>query len=38
MGDESYQQGMTVYNVYNAKWEAIDGEDVVSLVGWINNK
>jgi len=38
MGDESYQQGMSVYNVTKAKWEAIDGEDVVALVGWINNK
>ena len=35
MGDESYQQGMSVYNVTKAKWETIDGEDVVSLVGWI---
>jgi len=38
MGDESYQQGMSVYNVTKAKWETIDGEDVVALVGWINNK
>lgn len=35
MGDESYQQGMSVYNVAKAKWEAIDSEDVASLVGWI---
>jgi hypothetical protein len=35
MGDESYQQGMSVYNVTKAKWETIDGEEVVSLVGWI---
>lgn len=35
MGDESYQQGMSVYNVANAKWESVDGEDVASLVGWI---
>ena len=35
MGDESYQQGMSVYNVVNSKWESVDGEDVASLVGWI---
>ena len=35
MGDESYQQGMSVYNVANSKWESVDGEDVASLVGWI---
>jgi hypothetical protein len=35
MGDESYQQGMSVYNVSKSKWESIDGEDVVSMVGWI---
>lgn len=35
MGDESYQQGMSVYNVTKAKWETIDGEEVVALVGWI---
>lgn len=35
MGDESYQQGMSVYNVYKGKWEAIDGEEVACLVGWI---
>ena len=35
MGDESYQQGISVYNVTKAKWETIDGEEVVALVGWI---
>ena len=35
MGDESYQQGMSVYNVYKAKWEGIDGEEVACLIGWI---
>lgn len=35
MGDESYQQGMSVYNIYKAKWEAIDGEEVACLIGWI---
>ena len=35
MGDESYQQGMSIYNVVNSKWESVDGEEVASLVGWI---
>ena len=35
MGDESYQQGMSVYNVKNSKWESVDGEEVASLIGWI---
>ena len=35
MGDESYQQGMSVYNVTNSKWESVDGEEVAALVGWI---
>ena len=35
MGDESYQQGLAVYNVAKGKWENIDAEDVASLVGWI---
>ncbi|MES2515429.1 MAG: hypothetical protein V4580_14845 [Bacteroidota bacterium] len=35
MGDESYQQGISVFNVSKSKWEAVDGEEVASLVGWI---
>lgn len=35
MGDESYQQGIGVYNTTNNKWENVDAEDVLSLVGWI---
>ncbi len=35
MGDETYQQGMSVYNVYKGKWESLDGEDVACLIGWI---
>lgn len=35
MGDESYQQGISVFNVSKLKWESIDGEDVAALVGWI---
>ena len=35
MGDESYQQGISIFNVSKMKWEAVDGEQVASLVGWI---
>ncbi len=35
MGDESYQQGLAVYNTYSSKWENIDAEEVASLVGWV---
>jgi hypothetical protein len=35
MGDESYQQGLSVYNVHQMKWENIDAEEIASLVGWI---
>lgn len=35
MGDESYQQGMAIYVVEKAKWENIDCDDVVALIGWI---
>ena len=35
MGDESYQQGIEVYNITKKKWESIDSEDVAALVGWI---
>ncbi len=35
MGDESYQQGMSVFNITKGKWEAVDGEEVANLIGWI---
>jgi len=35
MGDEAYQQGLSVFNVSKMKWENIDAEDVASLIGWI---
>ncbi len=35
MGDESYQQGLWVFNVSKLKWENIDAEEVASLVGWV---
>ncbi len=35
MGDESYQQGLCVFNVSKMKWENINAENIASLVGWI---
>lgn len=35
MGDESYQQGLWVFNIPKLKWENIDAKDIASLVGWI---
>ncbi|MBI2723163.1 MAG: hypothetical protein HYX39_13400 [Bacteroidetes bacterium] len=35
MGEESYQQGIGVYNVNKPGWEKVDAEDVLTLVGWI---
>jgi len=35
MGDESYQQGLSVYIVASAKWQNIVTIDIASVVGWI---
>lgn len=35
MGDESYQQGLSVYIVATAKWQNIVTIDIASVVGWI---
>lgn len=35
MGEESYQQGIGVYNPNKPGWEKVDSEDVLTLVGWI---
>ena len=35
MGDESYQQGLSIYIVSSNKWENIDAEDAAAIVGWI---
>lgn len=37
IGEESYQQGLSVYNVNTLKWENVDAENVASLAGWIIN-
>ncbi len=36
VGEESYQQGMAVWNYDQKKFEKVDAEDVLTLVGWIN--
>lgn len=35
MGDESYQQGLSVYIAASAKWQNIVTIDIASVVGWI---
>ncbi len=35
MGDELYQQGISIFNITKSKWEDIDAERVASLAGWI---
>jgi hypothetical protein len=35
MGEESYQQGMTVWNNTKQEWSKVDAEDVLTLVGWV---
>lgn len=36
VGTESYQQGISVWNNVNKSWAAVDAEEVLRLVGWIN--
>ena len=35
IGTESYQQGLAVWNNNTQKWENVDAEEVVALIGWI---
>ncbi len=35
MGDESYQQGLSIYTISKNKWENIDAEDAAAIIGWI---
>ncbi len=35
MGEESYQQGMGVWNATKQSWDKVDSEDVLTLAGWI---
>lgn len=36
MGPDSYQQGMAVWNFDQSKFEKVDADEVLTLVGWIN--
>lgn len=35
VGEDSYQQGIGVWNPSKPGWEKVDSEDVLTLVGWI---
>lgn len=35
VGAESYQQGLSVWNNSTQKWENVDAEEVIALIGWI---
>jgi hypothetical protein len=35
MGEDSYQQGLGVWNNSKQTWQSVDCEDVLSLVGWV---
>jgi len=35
IGNESYQQGLGVWNNSLQKWETVDSEEVVALIGWL---
>lgn len=37
IGQESYQQGLMVWNTTRKKWESVDAEEVLALIGWVNN-
>lgn len=36
MGADSYQQGMGVWNISKQAWQTVDCEDVLTMVGFIN--
>ena len=38
MGDESYQQGLSIYITTSTKWQNIVTIDIASVVGWIKKK
>lgn len=37
IGPESYQQGIMVWNNTKQKWETVDSDEVLSMVGWIKD-
>jgi hypothetical protein len=36
IGEESYQQGLAVWNASKNSWTNVDAEDIVAVIGWIN--
>lgn len=36
IGEESYQQGLMAWNNNTQKWEPVDADEVLSMIGWIN--
>lgn len=36
IGQERYQQGLAVWNHSRQKWEMVDAEEVLCLLGWLN--
>jgi hypothetical protein len=36
IGEESYQQGLAVWNVSKNNWVNVEAEEVLSVIGWIN--
>lgn len=36
IGTETYQQGLMVWNANKQKWEPVDADEVLSLIGWAN--
>jgi hypothetical protein len=37
VGDEMYQQGLQVWDKTSKKWQKIDSEDVLAILGWVSN-
>lgn len=37
VGGDYFQNGLSVYNIHQLKWEFIKADEIASLVGWINN-
>jgi hypothetical protein len=37
VGTESYQQGLYVWNNGLQKWESVDAEEVIALIGWMKD-
>jgi hypothetical protein len=36
VGEDSYQQGLQVWNSLSGTWQKIESEEVLALLGWVN--